>query len=187
MTRHILGSKNELYGFQRVPFISRITKYGDSAKITSTRSIHKIGVSSNFKSSNILSDYENALNAKVELLPNYLQAALTNSNPILHPSRMFTLFKDWSKSELYDHIPYFYEDWTCEDSENLISADNEFQNILSKLQVDMDQVPPLLNYYGVTDTKELTEKIKSIEAFKNIGTPMIKNNKHIFDFANLKY
>lgn len=39
-------------------------------------------------------------------LSHYMEATLSNSNPILHPVRLYVLFKDWTPTKIYTHIPF---------------------------------------------------------------------------------
>ena len=43
MARHLLGEGKRLFGFQRVPFISRVTRYGQAADLKGYKSSLKIG------------------------------------------------------------------------------------------------------------------------------------------------
>ena len=186
IARSILGENSNLFGFQRVPFISRILEYGKSAKITGYKAIHKMAFSKNVKPNNELRDFfEFILETKIVTLSNYLEAALTNSNPILHPSRMYSLFKDRNKDTIIEKEYLFYEEWSLDSSEILIHADTEFENTVKLLPIDKTQMPSLLEYYECRNAVELTAKIRSIEAFKGIKVPMLSvENGYIPDLKN---
>lgn len=169
--KSVLGERVQLYGFQRVPFISRIKKYGASAVATGGRPLHKLAILSEGRGE-ILPFYKQVLKAPLELMGSYLEAALTNSNSILHPSRLSSLAKQQG-ARPFTSIPLFYEEWDLESSEVLIAADNEFQQLLAQLPIDRKEIPPLLDYYESRNSIELTEKIRSIHAFKGIRAPMI--------------
>lgn len=178
IARNLLGKNIKLFGFQRVPYISRIIEYGKSAKISGYKSGHKIGISNNFdKIEKLKIFFEEILEVKVEILSNYLEAALTNSNPILHPSRMYSLFKNWNEFERYKVVPLFYEEWSLDSSEILIKSDAEFQNVIKQLPINIFEIPSLLKYYNCSTSEELKIKISSIEAFKEIKVPMITTEK----------
>jgi opine dehydrogenase len=186
IARSILGPKAKMFGFQRVPYISRIIEYGKSAKINGYKAIHKLVFSKNIKPNNELKDFfEFVLETRIVILSNYLEAALTNSNPILHPSRMYCLFKDWNKGTILDKQYLFYEEWSLDSSEILIRADIEFQNIVKLLPIEKTQIPSLLDYYNCTNAVELTAKICSIEAFRGIKVPMLSiDNGYVPDLNN---
>ena len=122
---------------------------------------------------------------KTTPLPNYLSVTLTPSNPILHPSRLFTLFKDYQKGVIYKEIPLFYEDWDDETSKVLIACDEELHQVLDKIPMDTTNIIPLLNHYESSNYMELTNKIHSIKSFKGIKSPEIKiENGFIPDLDN---
>ena len=56
----------------------------------------------------------------------------------------------------------------------MIDCDKEFHDILSALPVKIAQIPTILDYYDSYDAESLTQKIRSIEAFKGILAPMQK-------------
>ena len=80
-------------------------------------------------------------------MPNYLSVSLTPSNPILHPTRLYSIFKDYQEGMVYKNIPLFYEDWTDEASTYLIKCDKELRQILNKIKVDTSHIVPLLKHY----------------------------------------
>ena len=101
-----------------------------------------------------------------------------NSNPILHTSRLATIFKNYPKTQHYPALPLFYEGWDDESSSLLIEMDNELFEIIDKLKengLEVNEIEPLLKYYESHDAASLTKKLSSITAFKGIGTPSVQN------------
>jgi hypothetical protein len=105
------------------------------------------------------------------LRANHYEVSLTNSNPILHTGRLYSMWHDWS-GEVYDHNILFYKEWTDEASQLLVDMDAEFMTVLERLPVTKGAIPPLLEYYESTDAASLTRKISSIAAFQTITSPM---------------
>lgn len=169
----LLEENIPLWGFQRVPFIARTDKYGESAHLLGYKSAHNIAVERCNDKETFRQFIEELFDTPVHLLNNYYEASFTNSNPILHPSRLYTLFKDWNDKVYYDHQYLFYEEWTDEASELLIALDRELFKILAYLPVSTEYLMPILPYYESTDAQGLTQKIRSIGGFKGIKTPMI--------------
>lgn len=163
-----------LWGFQRVPFIARTETYGQQARLLGYKTSHKIAVERSRDKETFRASIAELFDAPVQLLNNYYEASFTNSNPILHPSRLYTLFKDWTSKTYYDHQYLFYEEWTDEASELLIKLDEELFRLLSILPVAPDYLMPILPYYESVDAQGLTRKIRSISSFKGIATPMIQ-------------
>lgn len=169
----LLDKDIPLWGFQRVPFIARTDVYGESAHLLGYKNSHNIAIEHCNDKEEFRKVIEDLFDAPVHLLNNYYEASFTNSNPILHPSRLYTLFKDWNSDTYYDHQFLFYEEWTNEASELLMALDNELFRVLAKLPVASDYLVPILPYYESHDAESLTRKIRSISGFKGIKTPMI--------------
>lgn len=90
--KKILDEKNPLWGFQRVPFIARVKEYGYSANLLGYKESYNIAVEhTNDDLKECFRQFiEEAFERPTNLLKNYLEASLTNSNPILHTSRLYT-------------------------------------------------------------------------------------------------
>lgn len=173
---NILGHKQPLWGFQRVPFISRVDEYGKSAHLLGYKKSHNIAVE------NVGDDAKNAFvkvmedwfERPISLLRNYYEASLTNSNPLLHTSRLFTMFGDENGEKVYDRMILFYEEWTEAAADMYIKMDQEFFSLLKVLPVSDGYLPTALEYYDSHDAKSLAEKLRSIDGFKGITSPMLK-------------
>ena len=184
IANHVLGSEIQLFGFQRVPFICRVKEYGCKAKIEGYKSLLKIsGV--NGVSLNEVADFLSmTLDTKTICLSHYLESALTNSNPLIHPARIYAMLSPYSL-DIFDKEILFYEEWNDDSSEILIDCDKEFQEILSKLPINREEMPFVLPYYDSFDARSLTEKIRSIKSFKGIKMCMIKKDDgYVIDYTN---
>ena len=107
-------------------------------------------------------------------MDSYYEVSLSNSNPLLHPARLYTMWKDWHPGIVYDRNPFFYSDWTLEASELLIKMDCEFQALLRALNIREDAIPTILDYYESSNPKSLAKKFHDIPAFKGILSPMVQ-------------
>lgn len=161
-----------LWGFQRVPFISRTTEYGSRATLKGYKTSHNIAVERCAEPESFRKQVEKLFGAPVQLLANYYEASFTNSNPILHPSRLYSMFAHWHLGDCFDHNILFYEEWTLEASELLIAMDRELFALLERLPVTPGYLTPILEYYESTDAETLTRKIRSIAGFRGITSPM---------------
>lgn len=167
----ILGKDAKLFGFQRTPFIARLSEYGRSADLLGYKPQVAIAVENIPDKEAFRALVERLWLTPTSLLANFYEAALTNSNPLLHPARLYTMWKDWD-GEVFDHNTLFYSEWTDDASRLLIAMDEEFQDLLRRLPVTPGAIPPLLEYYESHDAASLTAKIRSIPAFSNILAPM---------------
>lgn len=171
---HKILPKQPLFGFQRVPFISRIEEYGHRACLLGFKSSLKVCIENNHNTEKLRKALEEILTTRIELLDSFYEVSLSNSNPLLHPSRLYTMWNDYTSGIIYQQNPYFYEEWTQEASQLYIDMDKEFQHLLEKISVNRDSIPSVLTYYESTDATSLTKKIRSIDAFKSIKSPMIQ-------------
>lgn len=99
---------------------------------------------------------------------------LTNSNPLLHPSRLVDMFRNYENGVYYPRNFLFYEEWTDVSSELYIQADAELLKACEKC-LDMTigkDIIPVKEYYESSAVKALAKKINSITAFKGILSPM---------------
>ena len=181
----ILPSSQPLFGFQRVPFICRISEYGHKAELKGYKDSLSLAVEHMDDKMQVKVFWENVLNTPVTLLGSYYEVSLSNSNPLLHPSRLYSLWKDWQPGVSYEKEYLFYEEWNDEASQLLISMDGELQQLLERLPVTKGSIPAILEYYESHDAHSLTEKIRSIKAFKGIKAPMVKiGGVYVPDFSN---
>lgn len=180
----ILHKDTPLFGFQRTPFIARVAEYGKNAKLLGYKNEVAIACENINDIESFRSRIERLFITPTKLLGSFYEASLTNSNPILHTGRLYSMWKDWD-GIAYDHNILFYKEWDNEASECIIAMDNEFFNLLSLLPVDKTNLPSLLDYYESTDAQSLTKKISSIPAFQTIKSPMKEvENGWIPDFES---
>lgn len=165
----ILGKDAKLFGFQRVPFISRVAEYGKTANLLGYKSSLAVVLENIEERESFRRDLERLFMTPVTLLSSFYEVALSNSNPILHTGRLYSMFHG-RENEVFDHNILFYKEWTDEASQLLIDMDAELFLLLDKLNVH--SLPTLLDYYESTDATSLTRKIQSIPAFQTITSPM---------------
>ena len=168
----VLSEDVPLWGFQRVPFIARTATYGRSARLLGYKSCHHIAVERCQDKEAFRALIEDLFGAPTNLLNNYLEASLTNSNPLLHTSRLYTMFGGENEGKVFPRMILFYEEWTTEAAQLLIDMDNEFFRLLEALPVSKTYLPRILDYYESHDAASLAQKLSSIQAFKGITSPM---------------
>lgn len=167
----VLGEDSRLFGFQRVPYIARTVEYGYSATLLGYKPQLAIAIENVEDKEAFRQLVEHLWMTPTILLASHYEASLTNSNPILHTGRLYSMWKNWN-GEVYDHNILFYKEWTNEASQMLINMDAEFMQLLDVLPVTKGAIPSLLEYYKSHDAASLTKKITSIPAFQNITSPM---------------
>ncbi len=167
-----------IFGMERVPYISRLKEYG-KVEITGTRDVLKVGfINKNLDEQVLKSILSTMFNKKIEILKTYILIALTTSNAILHTCRLYTIFYK-KENKLFEKEPLFYREWDNNTSKLFKACDDEIVRIYNKLRdigfaENIKNLTGLMDYYESETEEELTEKIRSIEAFKPIKTQMIK-------------
>lgn len=165
-----------VFGLQRVPSVARLVEYGKSVCATGYRKTLFAAALPKKYTEDACAILKNGLQMECEPLPDYLNLTLTPSNPILHTTRLMTLFKDYVPgTTVYNLIPLFYEEWSDETTELLFKCDEEVQGLCRELKdFDLSEVKSLKVHYENDTVKGFTEKIRSIEGFKGLPTPTVK-------------
>ena len=181
----VLPTDIPLFGFQRVPFISRTIEYGQKAELKGYKESLHVAIEQTEDKESLRLILEQLFEKPVTLAENYYEVSLSNSNPILHPSRLYTMWKDWQPGFVYSRNPQFYAEWTFEASTLLLQMDDELQQLLKVLGLKDGCIPPVLDYYEAKDAETLTNKLRGIKAFQNIASPMkAVENGFIPDFSS---
>lgn len=184
---NILGNEQPLWGFQRVPFISRVEEYGKSAHLLGYKISHNIAIENVSKNQKVefAKMMQDWFERPINILQNYYEASLTNSNPLLHTSRLYTMFGGENEGKTFDRMIFFYEEWTEAAADLYIKMDEEFFRLLKVLPVSANYLPTVLDYYESHDAKSLAYKLGSIQGFKGITSPMKQvENGWVADFES---
>jgi len=164
-----------LFGLQRVPSVARLVEYGKAVCVTGYRdklNLGGIGREGIDKVSALLSD---TFGMPCNILPNYLCVTLTPSNPILHTTRLRTLFGDYKEGIVYEMNTLFYEEWSQESSELLFACDDELQHVCKSLErLELSDVRSLKLHYESDTPEKLTAKIRSIKSLQGLTSPMTR-------------
>ena len=178
---NVLPNNQPLFGFQRVPFISRIINYGHVAELKGYKESLSVAVEQTDKKEEVRATLEKLFMTPTKLLDSYYEVSLSNSNPLLHTARLYTMWKDWKPGMSYERNPEFYCDWTIEAAELLIAMDEELQTLLKEIGLKEGAIPPVLLYYESSDAESLTRKLHSIPAFRGILSPMVVNQFGMYE------
>ncbi len=172
------------FSSQRVPFICRTMTYGHSVMADAKNSIN-VAFSSHSKPS-FIGELQTMLGIGINTLKSFMEVNLSNSNPLLHPARMYSLFSNYSEKMFFKAPMPFYEDWDQYASEILISMDMELQSICPRMGCKC-HITPIMKHYGVDSALALTDMIRRIPSFKGIMTPMIQASAGYFPDFNSRY
>lgn len=176
VAREIVGPQQNLFGLQRIPFVSSKISYGDRVKIIGIRPQHFIATLPSAKVNVIAALLRDSLNLWTVPMPNYLSVCLSMSNSLFHPARIYSLFRHWTPGSdvTYERQPYFYADWNDEATKVFFALDAEIQECCRQIRLDLAYVKPILQHYEVAFPGDLTAKIRSIRALADRKIPMLK-------------
>lgn len=180
---------NPLFGFQRVPVIGYVIEKGHYGHLASFKSSIQLAVeqTSQEDKNDFIAWLGTIFPCPINLQNSYFEVSISNSNPLLHPARLYDLFIDWNRSSTFTHNPLFYEEWTDRASQLLIEMDYELHNLIIALQLTPGCLPDILTYYESHDASSLTKKISSIEAFKGLKSPMVMTDNGLIPNFKSRY
>lgn len=173
MERDVRWHKQPLLGLYKVPFICRAEHYGHTVSILGSRNVNRVWLSPAAREQDVCL-LEDMFDTPLERLSSAWPFLLTNSNPLLHPSRLCRLFADYDEGRIYDRNFLFYEEWGVDSSELYMRADAELLSVCQRCpgMVIGKDIIPVAEYYEAPTPEALTKKIRSITAFKGIVSPM---------------
>ena len=162
-----------VFGLQRVPFVSRQEGRKVANLLSRKDRLYLASIPKRF-AGEICRDLEDMLGIPVQEIPEYLSVTLAPSNPLLHLTGLYGVFKDYQPGDSYDRQLMFYTEWNDETSRMLFAYDAELQEICSRIPIDLSDVVPLPVYYESPTPEQMTRKLKSIKAFEVVQVPLVQ-------------
>lgn len=188
--KKLLSRGVKICGFQRVPYVARYEVKGNIiyAKILSTKKRLYIAAIPKRSTTEISETIEDLLNIPTTPLKEYLAVTMSPSNPLLHISGLYSFFGNKTIHDIYPKEIKFYEEWNDLTSQLLFDYDKELHKLCDSMKsyFDLQEIIPLSIYYESPTPKDLTVKLKSIEAFKVVRMPlkMTKENEYSIDLTS---
>lgn len=183
----IINKGVKFFGLARVPSIVRLKEYGKSAYMLGPAPELVIG-SIPAKESKDISEYIQPLfDMTCRPAANYLAVAFTPSNPVLHTSRIYAMFKDYVPGNNYPENELFYEAWTIDGAEVLLDCSDELQQICKAIPMDMRDVESMQARHNIRTPEELAKRICSLDRLKGLYSPVVKNEKGYVPDFNSRY
>lgn len=184
----LLERGNTIFALQKVPYVARTKERGKTAGLLSRKeklSVAAIPRENTERAAGILEDM---LLIQCECLKNYLAAALTPGNPLLHTSGSFVYLNHYSPGQVFPGQIYYYRNWTDECSGMLLRLSYEMTEICRNLPVDLSEVRSIREYYEAEDPAALTRKFHSIPSFDPLLLPMAEcGDGFVPDFSSRFY
>ena len=154
------SDSHTLFGFQRVPFTAKLQAYGKETNLKSWKPFSVVGTIPGNRVNQVCERIESC-GLKTQAAANFLEIALTPTNPILHTSRTF------------DEKQKFYVGWTDAASRTLFAMDGELHHLLDAMsEIDTSAIRPLSEHYESPTIEAMTAKINSIATFQTVYAPM---------------
>lgn len=184
--KEVLSRGASVFGLQRVPSVARLKKYGETVCAMGYRNRLSLAALPRTETDACCRLVSSLFSMPCDALPNYLNVTMTPSNPVLHTSRLRVLFSDYEPGKTYETVPLFYEDWDDASSELLLNCDEEVQRVCRAFsEFDLSCVRSLRVHYESDTPHKLTNKIRSIPAFRGIASPIVRSGTGwIPDFAS---
>ncbi len=166
------SDSHTLFGFQRVPFTAKLQEYGKEANLKSWKPFSVVGTIPGNRVNQVCERIE-CCGLKTQAAANYLEIALTPTNPILHTSRTYEIFGSYDKDHVFAEKQKFYVGWTDAASRTLFAMDKELHCLLDAMsEIDTFAIRPLSEHYESPTVEAMTAKINSIATFQSVYAPM---------------
>ncbi|MDL2210628.1 NAD/NADP octopine/nopaline dehydrogenase family protein [Desulfovibrio sp. OttesenSCG-928-O18] len=164
-----------VFGLDRAPCVGRVSEYGKSV-VASLKTSVRGALLRGDCAKEIADMVGGLLGLKCTPLDNYLVVALTPSNPILHTTRLYEIFRNVTMQHTFSSNILFYREWGDLASEMLFACDKELQNICSSFsELNLSEVISLRQHYESETPEQLTKKIRSIATLDHIYAPMVED------------
>lgn len=171
-----------LFGFQRVPFTAKLQQYGTETNLKSWKPFSVVGTLQRGRI-DVACEMIERCGLKTQKASNFLEVALTPTNPILHTSRTYELFGKYTRDHEFTEKSKFYVGWTDEASMTMFEMDRELHKLLDAMSgIDTTAIRPLSEHYESPTIPLMTAKINSIPTFQSVYAPMKEQNgKYLAD------
>lgn len=90
-----------IFGLYNIPWICKIATYGERVRIIGPKESLYVTVSPKAKEEYVMQFLENIYDIPTVTIPNFLSLTLTPSNQIIHPGRIYGVFKNWDGKSPY--------------------------------------------------------------------------------------
>lgn len=162
-----------VFGLQRVPYVCRSSWDERTAGILSAKKTLYVAALPKGRTAEVTALIEDLFHIPTVALKEFLAVTLVPSNPLLHTSGAYGVFKDYQPGDTYPEQLMFYEQWNDGTSRFLLAYDDELQAICRALApLDLSEVVSLREYYESPTPEAMTRKLKSIRAFEAVKVPL---------------
>lgn len=185
--RGIIEKGARFFGLARVPSIARLKEIGKSSYLLGPAPELLIGSIPAGNAKQICEEIQPLYTMTCRPVANYLAVAFTPSNPVLHTSRIYGMFKDYIPGNHYPTNELFYEGWTIDGAEILLNCSDELQQLCKAIPMDLRDVESMQARHHIRNSEELAAKICSLDRLKGLYSPVIKDEIGYVPDFNSRY
>lgn len=172
--RDCIERGNTFFGIDRVPAIARLTERGHSVCCSGYKEKLYVGALPAENTETCAAIIESIYDIPCVRLPGFMALTLTPSNPILHTSRLRTIFRNYEPGVTYGSVPLFYEEWDDASSELLMACDDEIQAICRALPgFGLEYVVSEREFYSADTVADMTKAISTEQSLLGLTTPCV--------------
>ncbi len=183
----VIDKGARFFGVARVPSIARIKEYGRSTYLLGPAPEIVIGSIPAKNAKQICEEVQPLYSMPCRPVANYLAVAFTPSNPVLHTSRIYGMFKDYIPGNHYPTNELFYEAWTIDSAEILLNCSDELQQLCKAIPMDMRDVESMQYRHDIRTPEELAKRICSLDRLKGLYSPVVKDDLGYMPDFNSRY
>ena len=185
--KKIIEKGARFFGLARVPSIARLKEAGKSSYLLGPAPELLVGSIPARNAKQICEEIQPLYSMKCRPIANYLAVAFTPSNPVLHTSRIYGMFKDYIPGNHYPTNELFYEKWTIDGAEILLNCSDELQQLCKAIPMDLRDVESMQARHGIRNPEELAAKICSLDRLKGLYSPVVKDDMGYVPDFNSRY
>jgi len=174
--KSIIEKDVDFFGLARVPSIARLKEPGKSVYMLGPAPELLIGSIPAMNAGEICKKIQPLFNINCRPVSNYLAVAFTPSNPVLHTSRIYGMFKDYVPGNHYPKNELFYEEWTIDGAEILLKCSDELQQLCKAIPMDLRDVESMQYRHNARSPEDLAIKIRSLDRLKGLYSPVKRDD-----------
>ena len=199
--KQIFGSRYDdiaAFGLAPMPWNCRIIEYGSEVEVMGEKDPLSLACNQTSPEGkeNIQKMLTDIFGLDINILDHFLAITLFPANPVIHPARLYGLFKDYKDGKIYEENPFFYEDMDDFSAECIQKVSDELQNICrcieekSSVRLLRDILPIIevtkrIYLDEIEDMSSIKQVFRTNSGYKGFRTPMKKiESGWIPDFEN---
>ena len=189
LTASIFGDKLDdvvICGVPPLPWNCRINEFGREVFVQGWK--NNLRIATNLVDEADKEEARKVVSAVLDLnlvpMDTYLAVNMWPLNPVIHPQRLYSLFKDWAPGTIYPENPLFYESMSDFGADYIQKATDESRLLCKAMEERLGiellkDIPDIgefvISVYGdvIADRSRLRTIFSTCDGYKGFGTPMV--------------